>query len=378
MEILEIVSGAQINGAVVHCALLCREFSRRGHTVTVVCRHDAKIRALLGDAAITVIESDLHRFPFGEVRRIASIARRSGIQVIHTHMTRAHNFGIVLRRFCDVPCVATAHSHIVQPLTWMFNDHVIAVSDATRRFQMSRNFVRTANIDTVYGFTDYERQSAVPDGAGAGIRTSLGLSGDTPVFGIIGDIIPRKGHLHLVRALPEILRTIPNVRMLVVGDAKRKMGEQYYKQVRDEAQHLNVAGNIVWAGYRSDVASVMRALDVYVLASLDEMFPVAALEAMVARRPIVATSVGGVPECLTNEVTGLLVPRADPGALAAAIQRLLLDRELAGQLAERAHALARDQFSVQSQAPRIEAVFQRAIARFDPVRAAREAAGNVP
>ncbi len=379
MEILEIVSGAQINGAVVHCALLCKEFVRRGHGVTVVCRHGAKFIELIGDAPVKIIESDLHRFPFDEVRRIGAIVRESGIQVIHTHMTRAHNFGVVLRRFARVPCIATAHSHIIQPLTWMFNDHVIAVSEATRRFQQSRNFVRTANIDTVYGFTDYDRQAAVPDEARMEVRTSFGLSEDTPVFGIIGDIIPRKGHLHLVRALDEIRRAIPNVVMLVVGDPKRKMGEQYYQQVKEEAERLNVAGNILWAGYRNDVDRIMRALDVYVLASLDEMFPVAALEAMAARRPIVATNVGGVPECLTDESTGLLVQRADAPALAAAIRRLLTDREFAGELAARAHALVRDEFSVRSQAPRLEAVFERAIGRFGPRRAQTQgAADNAP
>ena len=165
--------------------------------------------------------------------------------------------------------------------------------------------------------------------------------------------------------------------MLVVGEANRKIGDQYLRLVKEEARRLDVEDSIIWTGYRSDVANVMRALDVYVLASLDEMFPVAALEAMAARRPIVATNVGGVPECLTHELTGLLVPRADPTALAAAIRRLLGDRQFAGRLAERAHDQARDQFSVQSQAPRIEAVFQRAIERFGPVRAARGTAGNV-
>ncbi len=378
MEILEIVSGAQINGAVVHCALLCREFTRRGHSVTLVCRRNAKIQSLLADDAIRVIESDLHRLPFDELRRIAAIVREGGHEVIHTHMTRAHNFGVVLRRFCNVPCIATAHSHILQPLTWMFNDHVIAVSDATSRFQRSRNFVRSANIDTVHGFTDFERQSEVPFSAGAEVRAGLGLSDDTPVFGIIGDIIPRKGHLYVVRALAEIRRAVPNVRMLVVGDPKRKMGAEYNTLVRDEARRLGVGENIVWAGYRTDVAKIMHALDVYVLASLDEMFPVAVLEAMSASRPIVATNVGGVPECITDEVSGLLVPSADSSALAAAIQRLLVDRELAGRLAEHALGLARDQFSVQSQAPKVEALFRRVIARFDTLHAATGTADNAP
>src|SRR5579872_6354733 len=229
MRILEIVSGAQVNGAVVHCALLCREFTRRGHHVTLVCRKDAKVKALLADSGIRIVESDLHKVPFDEVRRIGALAREAGSEVIHTHMTRAHNFGVVLRRFCGIPCVATAHSHIVQPLTWMFNDRVIAVSEATRRFQLSWNLVRGRNIETVYGFTDYDRQTTVSTDAGDRIRASLGLAADAPVFGIIGDIIPRKGHLHVVRALAEIRKTVPEARLVVVGDPKRKIGAEYHR-----------------------------------------------------------------------------------------------------------------------------------------------------
>jgi glycosyltransferase involved in cell wall biosynthesis len=293
-------------------------------------------------------------------------------------MTRAHNFGVFLRRFAGVPCIATAHSHILQPLTWMFNDHVIAVSDKTRQFQQSRNFVRTANIETVHGFTDYDRQAAVPAGARAAVRSSFGLSEATSVFGVIGDIIPRKGHLHLVRALPEIVRALPDVRMLVVGDPKRKMGQVYYEKVLQEVQRLGVGEHIIWAGYRTDVPDLMSAIDLYVMASLDEMFPVAALEAMAARRPIVATNVGGIPECLTNEVTALLVPPSNPQSLASAITRLLVERDVADRLAERAHDLVRDQFSVQSQTTRIEDVFRRVLARFGSVRTAGGAAGTLP
>ena len=181
-----------------------------------------------------------------------------------------------------------------------------------------------------------------------------------------------------MRALAEIKRTIPNVLLLIVGDPKRNMGRKYDLLVREEAQRLGVTSSIQWTGYRTDVASILRALDVYVLASLDEMFPVAVLEAMSARLPIVATKVGGVPECLTDRENGLLSPSADAGALALAIRSLLEDRGLAHSLGERAHALARDRFSVQSQAPRIEAVFERVIAKFDRARAGTGAAGSAP
>lgn len=360
MNILEIISGKEVNGAIVHCMLLSKELVKRGHSVTLLCRYNAKIINLLDDTEIEVIESDMNRWPLKELRHVSEMAHERKIDILHTHMTRAHNFGVFLSRFSHIPCIATAHSHIVQP-HWMFADHVIAVSDCTRRFQQRRNFVRQERIETVHGFTDYNQLNDVPDTARNAVRASLGIEENTPLIGIIGDIIPRKGHLYLIRALPLILIAEPNARLVVIGDAKRNIGKRYYKRVQAEAERLNVADKIIWAGYRSDIPEVLKALDVYALASLDEMFPVALLEAMVAGVPIVATAVGGIPECLTSGENGLLVPKADPAALATAISQMLCNPVLGAALSGRAQMAVREQFSLQSQAPRIEAIFNRII-----------------
>lgn len=363
MKIMELVSGAEINGAVVHCALLSRELARRGHNITLLCRSGAKVKQMVEGAGIEILESDMHRWPFDELRRVSVLARDRQIQILHTHMTRAHNFGVMLRRFAHIPCVATAHSHIVQPLTFMFNDHVIAVSEATRRFQQRQNMVRAGHIETVYGFMDYDRYALVTPEAGKQVRAELGVDNATPLFGIIGDVIPRKGHLYLVRALPEIFGVVPEARLVVIGEPKRKEGKQYFERVKSEAQRLGVDERILWTGYRTDIPQVMKALDIYVMASLDEMFPVAALEAMAAQLPIVATEVGGIPECLKSGETAILIPSADSAALGRAIVQLLQNPSEARRLAERARIVARDNFSLQSQAPRIEAVFERVIER---------------
>lgn len=360
MNIMEIVSGEEVNGAVVHCVLLSKELARRGHSVTLLCRHNSKLIGLLKDSQVEIIESDMHRLPTDELRRITQFAKERSIDVLHTHMTRAHNFGVFLRLCSKIPCVATAHSHIVQ-FHWMLADYVIAVSDATKRFQITRNYVRKHKIETVYGFMDYERLSGVSPESSHEVRASFGISDHIPLFGIIGDIIPRKGHLYLIRALQSVFEKCPEARLLVVGAPRRKIGEEYFALIQSEAKRLGVEDRIIWAGYRSDIPQVMAALDLYVLASLDEMFPVAVLEAMAAKLPIVATSVGGVPECLKDCETALLVPSCNPKALGNAISTLLEDRNLSMNLAKNARTTAHENFSLESQAPKIEAIFERVI-----------------
>ena len=153
MKIMEIVSGTRVNGAILHCLLLSRELVRRGHQVTLVCRPGSWISRQMVDGPIDAFRSDLHRWPPDELRRIAGVIRQRQIDVIHTHTSRANFFGILLRWMTGVPSVATAHSRHVQ-LHWMFNDRVIAVSEADRRYQRTHNLVRGSRIETIHNFID--------------------------------------------------------------------------------------------------------------------------------------------------------------------------------------------------------------------------------
>ncbi len=362
MNVLEIVSAHDVNGAIIHCLALCRALAARGHDVTLVCRPGAWIKQQITPGEpIRVLESDLDRWPLAELRRVARIAKNDlKIDVIHTHMTRAHHFGVFLRRFSGIPVVATAHAQRVQA-QWVFNDKIISVSNATRRWHRAHNLVPAGKIETVHGFVNVDRfAGGVPAAVRAATRASLGV--DHPndlLIGLIGDVVPRKGQMILVRALPAILAAVPNARAVIVGPPKGSSG--YFEKSQAEAERLSVAPRLCWAGYRQDVREIMAALDVYALASWSEMFPVSLLEAMAAGLPVVATRQGGVPECVENNVTGLLVPPGDPAALAAALVRALqMPPDERRALGARARDTVRARFTLESQVPKIEAVLERA------------------
>jgi glycosyltransferase involved in cell wall biosynthesis len=357
MNIMEIISGADVNGAVVHCLLLTRELAQRGHRVTLVCRPGAWIATQLRGAPVDIVESDLHRWPPDEVRRLAAIARAQAIDVLHTHMSRAHFFGVLLRWLSGVPSVATAHSRHIQ-LHWMCNDRVIAVSEATGRFHRTRNLVRRTRLDVVHNFVDYRRFEA-DESMRIAMRAAFKVPAASLLIGSIGDVIPDKGLIHLLRALPTILCALPAARLLVVGGGPTA----YRAALEREAERLGVSAMIIWAGQRTDVADIMKALDVFVLPSLEENFPLVVAEAMAAALPVVATAVGGVPECVSPGETGVLVPPADAAALADALMGLLCDAPLRCRLGETARQRVRQRFSPEVQVPRIEAALLLAAQR---------------
>jgi len=359
MNIMEIVSGTGVNGAISHCLLLSDQLLRRGNNVMLVCDPRSWIAAQAAPRGIEIVPSDLHRLPTDELRRVATVVRHREVEVVHTHMSRAHFFGVLLRWFAGVPSVATAHSRHFQP-HWMLNDYVIAVSEATRRYHRKLNLVRSQRIETIPTFIESPRAAAIRCDARARARRSLGVDDSACLIGSIGIVLRRKGAIHLVRAMPEVLAAVPNARLALVGEAGPT---NYVSEVKSAAEASGVAGQVVWAGHRGDVDEIMAALDLFVLPSLEESFPLAILEAMEAALPVVATAVGGIPECVLPGETGILVPPADSHALAEAIIALLPDPARRRRFGEAGRRRVRENFSIDSQVPRIEDILGRAASR---------------
>lgn len=357
MKIMEIVSGRGVNGAVVTCLGTARALRARGHEVTVVCRPNAWIADQLQSDDIPIILSELKRWPIRDLRDVAKVAKDQSFDVIHTHMSSASFFGVLLRAFSRVPSVATAHNRHIQ-LHWMFNDYVIAVSEATRRFHRLFNLVRPSRIEVVHNFVNEKRFADLSRSQGSELRRELGIPGDSPLIAVIGDVIARKGVLYLLRAMPRILQSHPHAHLLCVG----ANGSEYGDQMRKEAIQLGIDEQVTWAGQRSDVENVLAATDLCVLPSLEENLPISILEAMAAGRAVIATAVGGIPECVVHETTGLLVPPAQSEPLADAVIRLLADDALRAAYGRQAQQNIREQFSVNSYCERVEDIFQRVAA----------------
>jgi glycosyltransferase involved in cell wall biosynthesis len=133
--------------------------------------------------------------------------------------------------------------------------------------------------------------------------------------------------------------------------------------LRAQAGSLPLAAQrVVIAGFQTDIEAVTLALDVAVLPSLREAQGLALLEAMAARRPVVASAVGGIPETIRDGKDGLLVPPADPQALAAAIVRLARDAKLRDRVAASGRRRV-ERFSVTASVRRVEAIYEEELVR---------------
>ncbi len=180
----------------------------------------------------------------------------------------------------------------------------------------------------------------------ARVRDELGIAVDAPLFGMVARIAPQKDFETLLEAFAQVVAARPRAHLVIVGENRQpEEVKSYYEELLARARELNLTKNITWTGFRRDVPQVLRALDAMVLATHTEGMPLILFEAMTTPVPVVATRVGGVPEIVEDEETGLLHEHGDAQGLARAMLRLIEDPALAVRLGESGLHFVRRRFS---------------------------------
>jgi glycosyltransferase involved in cell wall biosynthesis len=189
------------------------------------------------------------------------------------------------------------------------------------------------------------------------VRADFGIPADAPLVGVVARLEAEKGHRHLLDAWPSILRRAPDTWLLLVGEGSEA------DALRAQAAELGIGDRVVLTGRREDISALTAELSVAVLPSLREAQGISILEAMARRVPVVASSVGGIPEVITSGVDGILVPPADPDALGTAIGDLLGGPRLRRRIGEAGYRTVAERFSIDAQVRRIEAIYDEELAR---------------
>lgn len=158
----------------------------------------------------------------------------------------------------------------------------------------------------------------------AELERELGIPAGAKLVVAVGRLVPVKNHALAIRAIA----SVPGTTLAILGEGP------LHEQLAQQAASLEVADRVVLTGLRADARAIMGAADAVVVPSVGEGLPLVALEALAGRTPVVATSVRGIRELLTDGRDGLLVPPGDADALAAALRRVLEDEELAARLAQ--------------------------------------------
>ena len=241
---------------------------------------------------------------------------------------------------------------IASRLVSRLSRRVIVNSSALRAAYLSG--VPAEKIDVVHNGIDISKFAPDPS-ARAEFRSELGLMANAPIVGLVGSITPRKGHLIFVDAAASALREHPQAVFVCIGHGER----EFVRQVRARIVDVGIGHAFHILDWRSDIARLLQAFDLLVIASDQEAFGRTVIEAMACGLPVVATRSGGPEEIVVNGETGHLVPVNDPAAMGSAISAILRDPRNAAGLGQAGRRRAVDIFSVSAYAGRVQSILSR-------------------
>ncbi|MDY7039982.1 MAG: glycosyltransferase family 4 protein [Chloroflexota bacterium] len=298
--------------------------------------------------------------------------RRWRPDIVHTHTAKAGTVGRLAARLAGVPLVLhTFHGHVFHGYfsprkTRMFirieralarrSDRIVTVSEGQR-----------AEL-AAYGIAPPEKIVVVPLGFELDgllhcqthrgeLRAELGLAADTPLVGIVARLTAVKNHHLFLEMARLVAQEEPDSRFLIVGDGELRDGLESY------ARELDLEGQVLFLGWRSDMPRIYADLDVVALTSLNEGTPVSLIEGMAAGVPVVSTEVGGVPDIVADGVCGHLVPPGDATALARAIVALLRDRESAQAMGRAGQQIVASRFTAERLISDVEQLYGQLLAK---------------
>jgi glycosyltransferase involved in cell wall biosynthesis len=243
-----------------------------------------------------------------------------------------------------IPIIWSCHDTNPKVLTFCnrglgeYLDRVLAVSKHVESTLLEAGLACPDKITVLYNGLDIKGWDKQLAGKPTTLREELGIPPAQPVVGLVGRLDPIKGQLTLLRAAALVAQVRPDALFLLVGltrpASRFARFASYYQEILAQLRSPVLRGRVLWTGWRNRMPPVMAALDILVQPSTRETFGRTLVEAMATRKPVIASRVGGMPEVVVDQETGLLVPKEDAQSLAAAIITLLEDPPRARQMGE--------------------------------------------
>lgn len=295
--------------------------------------HLAKLYQDVGASIITIPDT-IRRFDLAMINRFRKLFRELKPSLVNFHFGRACSNGLLAAYLSGVfNTVWTKHSFYERGpfyrsvpqlkiltsmilLQGLMAKRVIAVSDGIKK-ELLQYHIPDSKIARIYLGINLDRFGSAS--SISAIRQELGIAKEARIFSCISQARQEKGLEYLIRALPKVMEMFPDIKVLLVG------GGPLTESLRELARQLLVDNHIVFCGVRNDVERIISASEFMVLPSLTEAQGLVILEAFACGKPVIASSVGGIPEVITDEVNGLLVPPKDVDSLAERMIRLLQD-----------------------------------------------------
>lgn len=361
-KLLFVIDGLEFGGGERTFLQLIRGLPPERYDIHVTTSPEGDFFKILTEMGIDVVPLDLkRRVDVKNIKRLSEIIRKRKINIVHSQGGRADFYarmaaGLLKPKIRIVNTVAmpvkgydvgALRKGVYRFFDWFserYVDRFIVVSEVLKETLLGSHKMQSDKVIKIYNgieLDEYKPNGKEVRSQKLEVRREFGLSKDAPVIGAIGRMVWQKGFEYLIECVPEIVRMYPDAKILIVGDGPPR------ESLEALSKELRVRDNVIFTGFRSDIKKILSVVDLLVVPSLQEGFPMITLEAMAMVKPIVATNIDGVTEQIKDGVNGILVPPKDPSALATAVVRFLKDKELARTMGLAARKKVEQEFSVE-------------------------------
>lgn len=323
---------------------------------------ESKVR----DKGVSVLSVDMRsRLSLKPAFKISSVIKNAGISLVHSQGARADFYSRLATRLArkaknictvampvegfDVSAGIKMVYRVFDKMSERYVDKYIAVSDALKRSLTEKQGIPSERIARIYN--GIELSQYLPGKNGQILRKDLGILADAPVIGAIGRMVWQKGFEFFLRAVPDVVRALPNAKILLVGDGPLRNSLEALSK-----EHIGKK-NVLFVGFWRDIKEILSIVDLVVAPSIREGFPMVTLEAMAMAKPVIASNIDGITEQISNGVNGLLVPAKAPKAIADAIIKLLNDKAYAKEIGLAARNSVVQKYSVEKMIAETEKVY---------------------
>ena len=341
-RVFHFVETLQIGGTETQAVQTALRQHAKGEQVTVGClRAEGPLLDSLHRAGIPIVE---FRKPkkllsiqgIWQVLRMATFLRRERFHILHAHDLMSNLAGVIAARLAGIPIIISSRRYLDlewwcgawrnRIATWIYNQstRVVVNSKSIRDLLVRREGVPEQKIHVIHNAIDADCFNEA-----IAVQGALSFaSEDSKLVAVVANMYsPVKGHATLVAAAKHVCLHAPHVLFLLIGDGTER------PKIEQQVKDAGLQKHFLFLGSRGDIPQLLAACDLFVLPSESEGMPNALLEAMASGLPAIATAVGGVPEVIEHNVTGLMVPPCDPAALSKAILALLNNEDLRHRLA---------------------------------------------
>jgi glycosyltransferase involved in cell wall biosynthesis len=308
------------------------------------------------------------RLNFSLILRLSRIIKENEIGIVHGQGVRAEFYARLASRLVgkskyvstiampvegfDVGPVRKKIYSLFDRFSEKFVDRFLVVSDVLRDKMIRGRGIPAEKVIRIYNGIEVDHYLPQDQSRSRErIRNEFNIGGDSLFIAAVGRLVWQKGFEHLVQAMPKLLKQFPQTKVLLVGEGPLK------DDLKALARKLKIEKQIIFANFRKDVKEILSAIDILVIPSLLEGFPMITLEGMAMAKPIIATTIEGIKEQIVDGESGILIPSRDSKSIAEAIIRLGKDIDFAQQLGLEARRKVEEHFTMEKMVAETERVY---------------------